>query len=299
MKKILSMKTKIQFIHQIFVLKDGRIIIYGGGNYDELFRCAVFNLKTGDNFNLKLGKNYDYKFIQMENGSVIAQTAKALMIFNINEKEIEIIKEMPIDIVKMFKLSNKEIMLFDYQNQKKVFVYENNDLVEVENKKIKILDKFSIGDEKICLINKNEIALHFSEKSFFKNSSYIGFFDLEKDEKIATIKYSGNKKFYLINENLFIFTDFNKIYPVHLKKHSKEKEITLEYGGVIDSILTLNEKQFIVSQDRYIHQFELGINNRINLINTVKLNNAVISKYPNNRFIFADNKVDDKIYLYN
>ena len=62
--------------------------------------------------------------------------------------------------------------------------------------------------DKICLINKNEIALHYSEEGLFKNSSYIGFFDLEKDKRIATIKYPGNKKFYLINENLFIFTDF-------------------------------------------------------------------------------------------
>lgn len=227
MNKILLMKTKIQFIHTIFVLKDGRIIIYGGGNYDNLFRCAVFNLKTGSFFNLKLGSNYDYDFIQMDDETVIARTGDDIKLINIKENEIEIIQTIPSFRKKMFKLSNQKILALDSFSDLNLFIYENKKLLKTEVRILKIFKKYDIEGNNIWLINENEFAFTYAKHGYFSDSYYIGFFNIEKDEKIKNYDCSINSKFCLINTNMFIFEENNKIHPINLKDHTKKKGDTI------------------------------------------------------------------------
>ena len=69
--------------------------------------------------------------------------------------------------------------------------------------------------------------------------------------------------------------------------------------GPAKSIFTLNEKQFIVSDDYAIYQFELEKNNDLTMIHKINLKNSRLLKYPKNRLIINDYKEDsNEIYLY-
>ena len=60
----------------------------------------------------------------------------------------------------------------------------------------------------------------------------------------------------------------------------------------------MNEKQFIVSQDNYINQFELAKDNTFSLTKTFSLDIFKILKFPKNRFLIIKKESDDAIYLY-
>ena len=60
----------------------------------------------------------------------------------------------------------------------------------------------------------------------------------------------------------------------------------------------MNEKQFIVSQDNYINQFELAKGNIFSLTTTFSLDSFKILKFPKNRFLIIKKESDDAIYLY-
>ena len=103
-----------------------------------------------------------------------------------------------------------------------------------------------------------------------------------------------------MNENLLVYAQKEEkiINSINLKNHSKKKRFKLEGGCDVQSVFSLNEKQFIVSQEYKINQFELGKDNNFNLIKILDLEHANISKYTKNRFIILKNEVDDIIYLY-
>ena len=301
MKKILTLKTKIEFISKIFVMNDGRFLISGGGNYDELFRFIVFDLKKGINFKFPIDDPYSYDIIQMNDGHLIVRSGKGIKLINVKENEIETLNFFPIEVKRIFKLSEQKILMFGYDEQKYLYVYENGKLIEVNKKKLKTLEKIYISEKEIYPINENEVAIFYEVEGIFNSTYYLGFFDLEKDKRIQYFKDEERgdaDKLCLINENLMIYGGFKKLYPIHLKNHSKKKPFILESGTRIQSIFSLNEKQFIVSQEYYINQFELEKDNTFNLIKTVSFDHGKMIKYPKNRFIIVKNNVDDIIYLY-
>ena len=94
----------------------------------------------------------------------------------------------------------------------------------------------------------------------------------------------------LINDDLFIYGEENKLYRIHLKNHSKKKEFVLPNDNRIKSIISLNEKKFLVIQDHYCNQFEVEGNNKIKICNIIQLRINLILKYPNSRILVQIHK---------
>ena len=302
MKKIITLKTKVKFIDKILCLIDGRLIISGGGNYEELFKCFIFDLKKGINFKFIIDNPSSYDMFQMNDGQLIVRSGEEIKIFNIKENEVENTNIFKISVERMLKLSEQKILMFDYHEQKYLYVYEKGKLIKVNTKKLKTLEKISISENHMYPINDNEIAIFYEEEGIFSSSYCLGFFDLEKDKKIQYFKVdSGDAdKLCLMNENLLVYAQKEEkiINSINLKNHSKKKRFKLEEGCDVQSVFSSNEKQFIVSQEYKINQFELGKDNNFNLIKILDLEHANISKYTKNRFIILKNEVDDIIYLY-
>ena len=256
MKKILTLKTKIEYIGKVFVLNDGRFIIPGD---DDLLSCIVFDLKKGINFKFTIDDRRSFDIAQMNDGLLMIRRDKGINLINVKENEIEMVNFFPIERNRMFKLSDQKILMFDYKKQKYLYIYENGKLIEVNKRKLKVLEKIHISDRNnIYPINENEVAIFYEEEGLFNNSYYLEFFDLEKDKRIQYFKDDGEgdaDKLCLINENLLIYVVGKNIYPIHLKNHSKKKPFILENGYQINSVFSLNEKQFIVSQNDFINQF--------------------------------------------
>ena len=306
MKKILTFKTEIHNIHKIFVLKDGRVFICGQKKNSYKYFYYIFDLKNDNILNLKFNDLKDkVEVVQMDDGivAIFENINSKMILIDIKYKDFKIIQTLDtLDRHKsgFFKLINQKIIVFDSDFQEMIiYIYENKKLKLINKKTISSTEKYSFC-KYIYLINEKEIALiYYQEGCFFDLSYYIGFFDLEKDIKIKSFDYHGAGVSCLINENLFIYSSFNKLYPVNLKNHSNKNGFEVENMRPAKSIFTLNEKQFIVSDDYAIYQFELEKNNDLTMIHKINLKNSRLLKYPKNRLIINDYKEDsNEIYLY-
>ena len=146
--------------------------------------------------------------------------------------------------------------------------------------------------------------MDLQKEKLFGFKREVVFFDLEKDKKIQNFGFTfgfGYGGFCLINKDLLIYVNNGNLYPISLKSHSKKKEIKLNniYDKVY-SIVALNEKQFIVSQENYISQYELEKEYKFKLIHTIKFKSNYISKYPKSRLILREvvKGREYKIHLY-
>jgi len=310
-KKILTLKTEIYNIDQIFALKDGRILLSGENCDKKNHFFYVFDLKKDfilDLKDLKLDYYIIPDIIQMDDGIIIIKgrqsCSEIMLLVNIEEKAFEIIQSYKYIYDKIFKLSNKELLSIDSGCEKiKTYIYEDKKLKLENEKELKSTKKIwnHLNKEDICIINEKELSIYYNEKGLFSDSKYIGFFDIDKDKKIQSFKYYVDA-FGLINKDLFIFSRFNILYPIHLKNHSKKKEYYIDNGGKIDSIFPLNEKHFIVANNYFIYQFELENNNKFKMIHNIELINYNLLKYPKNRLLFTESdNVEDgfqRIHLY-
>ena len=132
MQKILTIKTSIYFIDNIFILNDGRIIVYGSSEEFKNYLCYVFDIKNNIFFNIKLKDIED--IIQMDDGIVIIRTNSGeIILIDIKEQNYEIIKKEEINARKIIKLSNQKILVFEWEKINK-YIYKN----KIKNKKILI-----------------------------------------------------------------------------------------------------------------------------------------------------------------
>ena len=130
---------------------------------------------------------------------------------------------------------------------------------------------------------------------------YLAFYDIANDKKLQSFSFNREDDHCvgLINNNLLIFANGRKLYPIRLKNHSKKKEYKLENGQGIHSIISLNEKQFIVAQHDYINQFFLDKDNKLYFVGSIHINNYRLRKLPKRRFIGIDDSYKmGNIYIY-
>ena len=198
----------------------------------------------------------------------------------------------------MIKLSNEKFLI----KTDTIYIYKNKKLHLETRKEFKSMKDVGLIQGNVFVLNENEIVInHKIFFTFFGDKYVVAFYDLEKDKKIESfnVKYQYNliNGFCLLNKEILIYVDETKLYPVLLKNHSKMKEYKMENGGYIYSIISLNENHFIAAQRYYIHQFEMK-NKKIQLINSIKLDNYAIAKYPKNKLIFRKDGDDNIIDLY-
>ena len=293
LKNKFSLQINIPVVSKLFVLKDGRIIGYN----NEKFKNFIYDLKNNIIIDLDL-KNID-EIIQMDDGIVIIRIGKTIKLIEIGLKNILILQSFDLEkkIMKFFKLSSQSV-LFIGKEDKTVYSYETKKLKYQKQKKVGL---YYFVPKNIDIINEKELVIFFND--YYKN--YIGFYDMENDKLIVKFEcFENNVVSGLVNENLFIYGNQNRIYSFYLENHKRGKEFTL--GCVpkdieIYSIFPLNKKQFIIAQYGCINQFEINENKEFKYIHSIILRNYCFSKYLNNRFIFLDYQKDKNsiiIYIY-
>ena len=170
---IFKMKTIIKFnvaFGQIFVLKDGRILLYDRDE-DNKFFCFVFDLKKNKYFNIDLGNIFSiYNIIQMDDGIVIIYTnTYKLVLINIKEEDYQIIKEYEIEIGKICKLSKQKIII-ESNYTLNIYNYEKKALEKEKELKNK---SYSSNIREIIAINEKEIALNYYQGGLFSSESIV------------------------------------------------------------------------------------------------------------------------------
>ena len=170
---IFKMKTIIKFnvaFGQIFVLKDGRILLYDRDE-DNKFFCFVFDLKKNKYFNIDLGNIFSiYNIIQMDDGIVIIYTnTYRLVLINIKEEDYQIIKEYEIEIGKICKLSKQKIII-ESNYTLNIYNYEKKALEKEKELKNK---SYSSNIREIIAINEKEIALNYYQGGLFSSESIV------------------------------------------------------------------------------------------------------------------------------
>ena len=208
---------------EIFILKDGRLLIYGKDIKDK-FIFIVYDLQTNNFINMNIDEIYG--IIQMDDGIVIILTEKnKLLSVDIKEKDFQMLQELEIEfegIKYIGKLSAKKIIIVESRGNVTIYKYENKKLT-IE-KELNSAKKFQYI-EKMTVINEKEISLSYIQNTLFSSSYNIGFIDLEKDYKIQSYKTGDLIILCLINDDLFIYGEENKLYRIHLKNHSKKKNL--------------------------------------------------------------------------
>ena len=300
LKKIISFTTNFKYDKcGTLELKDGRILYYHPDYHsgkENIF--SVFNIKTKELTRLNF---YDQinDIIQMDDCKLIIKTHNEIKIINIKENEIEIIKSISNYGNQLYKLSNKKILIRDYNNFY-IYLYENNDLIaqkEIDiSKKLKFSKSYN-EINKICVINENEIAIAYREGgAIWGINALLAFYDIEKDKKIESFKFSDcSLKLGLINEKVLIFCENFKSHIINLKDNSIKKLISESISNC-NLILPLNEKQFIIEQDYDIYQCELE-GNKIKIITEKKkpYTRKLCSIYAKNGLIFKQEDETSKI----
>ena len=165
----------------------------------------------------------------------------------------------------------------DYKNNIKLSEIENNNDNKQQKNNINTKDKIEITDG-IFTINRN-----------------VGFFDLKNGKKLKSFnvaEWNLTPPFCLINKDIFVFYDRFCLITILLSNHSKEEFYMndVDFRDSVESIISLNEKKFIVTLYNRIKLFELkGVKNIIN-INTINLNCDIIKKYPKSRLLIKEKK---------
>jgi len=253
---------------KIFVLKDGRLLLY----YDQMINVYDINNKNSldiiYNIDSKYGKIED--LIQMNDGNIIVIVFFSIYLFKINQYKIELIsRDVFTNIVKMFKISNDTLLFKAYKDALFYFYeYKNSDYNKLNEKPIKIK-----GSYDICLVNKNELAFLCKSKNMFSSGfdTTIVFYDREKAKKGNEIKIgkveneSEKTAFSLINENILITANNKSIVLINVKSHEKINEIPINKNIFYSSIVLLNKYNFLfVSSDSKYENYNSIIHYIIN-----------------------------------
>ena len=191
--------------------------------------------------------------IQISNNIVILLTTDKLKVLQIKKHSLDEIQSIDISDSKIIgknckKISNEKICVRD-DKCFKFYDFKDNKLL-----KSKIEFKLPLKSEKItdfCVINENEIAIHYDEDSFFGNTAFLMFFDIKNNKQIKNLKLI----YRLFRENANDINDICLINDNYLA-------INYYYDGF--RIIDIKNRQFIkeVNCDLagFRHLFQLNLN---------------------------------------
>ena len=296
-KKLLTLKNDKLSFSKVYILNDGRIIAHNDKQKkDNNFLCYVFDLKNDICFNLNFKKIKG--IFEMDDGMIIIAVPDKLVLINLKIKDYEIIQKVKVELFYVHKLTNDKILTID-KNIRNIYVYKNKNLSFKENIKLKSLKNLKFFQ--FFTINEDEMAIYYGKLVQSETKHILGFCNLKKDSIVKTFEFAQLivNCFDILNNNILIAGSGKNIIIIEIKSHYKKKEYTLKGAQNIDSIVCLNENQFIVRQNKLIHHFQLGKDFKLNIVKKVELKYADIYKYPKCRLLIKTVENDFKtLYIY-
>ena len=307
MKELVDIKTKFKDIYNLFVLKDGKILVSGSqetSNYNS--NCYLINIKNNCVFDINLYLDICVKNdkIQLDDDIVIIRdSSHKLHLVNIKENSYEIIDSFESWYgSQLFKLhNNNNIIVNCTETMINYYKYENKKLTLMKEKTIKFMKKLKASYYKVFL-NENLVLVEHCEYGMFSNIPiYINsIFDIDKNKKIKSIK--GYHYIGLINNGLLALSYEDKTYGGHylctfeLNNLIKKDEFRID--SYISSFLTLNDNKYAVSSGDRIYMLEY--NDHFEEIGYFKFDSKLkeIQTFPKSRFAVVYNYDTPFIHIY-
>ena len=190
---ILEIKKIVEFIFNVFIMKDNSILICSFYNMIiiEIESNNKYKIKDKIKFDNNLNSNIDFFAIEINNNCILLSKEKELILWkkNIKNYKFEIYKKTKIDkIIELLELNEKYFVgIYYFENQNKIF-----SIFDIENLQIIISLHGKNIDSGILRKINNKIFL-------FVNNSYINFFNYEKMEIIKQISLVNLYPEYLIS----------------------------------------------------------------------------------------------------
>ena len=304
-KKAFNTKEKIS---NLYILNDGRIFVITQKDFSN-YNKYIYNI-SNDVFVCDIYKEDNEKIeqmIQISNNIVILLTTDKLKVLQIKKHSLDEIQSIDISDSKIIgknckKISNEKICVRD-DKCFKFYDFKDNKL-----QKSKIEFKFPMKSEKItdfCVINENEIAIHYDEDSFFGNTAFLMFFDIKNNEQIKTLKliyrlYRENANdindICLINDNYLSINYYDGFRIIYIKNGKLIEEI---YSNLIECHLFQLNLNFLCLYNRSVLQiFEFENNGRIKKYkyNRHINDNIKICRLFSDKFIIIEGDTKIKIY---
>ena len=243
--------------------------------------------------------------LQMDDDNIITIFNDEIKLSKIKEKkilEIQTIKKDS-DIGKIYKISNEKILIrykvdrYSIEYKFEIYSYKKGKLIYDK--------KFSIDDIlDLCIINEKEIIIYYSERGkYYGFNAFLVFYDITNDnvleyKEMKILKlgdYNDGDNICLINKNYVIVELDNQLLLVDIINYKINKSFKMSYK--IDKIIRLNEKAFIIHEEKYsdnkyyslLYHYEIENNNKIKLIKEKNFQSQIIyiGKYPGNKLIIA------------
>ena len=300
-----AISSNFNLNRNLLKLKDGRILLTGTCFVDgeeEKYGLMVFDPKNDHNCDIKIkfDRIDNHKIIQMEDGNIILHNInKELKVINIKGNEIETLqclKEIN-EVDYLFKLSSDKILLIGlesnldgkYPFHYRIYSYDKKELTQ----NLDYIDK----NEKImiiygaCLINENEVAILCQKPGkHFGSNNVLFFYDINLNKIIKTIKIDKTSyipRLCLINQNELVVFWNPRFVLVDVNEKVIKDEISFEVFKQANSIISLNDKKFLLTFEDLIFLYEIE-NGKIKNKEKTPLKNSFLGKYPGNKLIVED-----------
>ena len=227
----LAIKTKFKQVEKLLVLKDERILIHGEDSKENSLTC-VFDLKNNYNFKLNFGYKkgvhiFDvFDVFQMDDDMIIIglNLNHEIKVIKINEANFQNILTLEKKFERVFKLSNKKILVFESNVKISIYKYEKG--LELEKEvNFNSTKKFSPSFSKMYVVNEKEVVFAGLEKKFLSEKEVICFLDIEKDIIIQSFGHKIYDTFIvsLIKQDLLMIDTGYEYFTINLKNHNKKK----------------------------------------------------------------------------
>ena len=288
---IMNNTTILVFIHEISQGKNNKSILglFNGNRYKEVCKFEK------DYFICYMIQMYDDNIIAMFHNS--KSLDYFLKIFKINEAKMEIIQTYKWEKEqKMYKLFENKIFFFHNKDYPNIYQYQKEKLIDYE---------FPIKyyTHNICEINKNEFVIYCLTKGkIYGNNDSLIFYNIQTKTETNIIKIGDHNEFddhdiscprflKLLNDKNLILRYDHYFYLIDLHKRKIRKKLKNPYVFNIDSMIVLNEKNFLISKYNKFEQYIIDDKNNAILKGEVSHSYGHINylnKFPGKKLLIRD-----------
>ena len=162
LKDTIKFKYGNFYVTQIYEIEKDKILFVGDhdcGNFSGAYIYHMLNgqkqllFEVSDKFSFEL---YDKAILINNKYIIIANIDKTIIVFDINNKQINLIKEYDNDIFNIIKINDNYFLTGDYRGYLTLYNFDNGEINEIKNKKVS-RNHFSITilkDNKIIILDK-------------------------------------------------------------------------------------------------------------------------------------------------
>ena len=307
-RKKITINTKDEILN-LYILNDGRIFVITKKKYSN-YKKYVYNI-SNDVIVCDIYEPDDERIeqmIQISNNIIVLLTSDKLKLIQIKKHSFDEIQSIDIPNLKtlgknLLKISNEKICIRDDK------YFKFYDFIDGKLQKSKLEFKLSIKSENIirdyCIINKNEIAIHYEEEGkIWGSTDFLMFYDIKNNKEIKTLKLGDGcaaEDICLINDNYLASSCGTGFRIIDIKNRKLIKEINCNMGNCHLFQLNLNFLCLYDYCNLKIVKFEnidriIRYSHTKNIDNYNNLDNIKICRLFSDKFIIIKGETKVKIY---